>query len=164
MIHGILSKFIQDVYWGDLDVLVIDLPPGTGDILLSLSQLLPITGAIVVSTPQEIATLDAIKAINAFHQLEIPLLGLVENMAGFVSPISNEVHHIFGEGKVQELASRFNSEILISIPLLMDIRIGGDNGIPFAFEKRHESANNFAVLAENVLNQTELFADPFIVD
>lgn len=161
MIHGILSKFIQNVYWGELDVLVVDLPPGTGDILLSLSQLLPITGALVVSTPQEIATLDAIKAINAFYQLEVPLFGLVENMAGFAPPGSNEIYRIFGEGKVQELALRFDTEVLVSIPLIIDIRIGGDSGIPFAFERRHESANDFAVLVEKVLQQTEPIANPF---
>jgi ATP-binding protein involved in chromosome partitioning len=135
MLHGALEKMLHDVLWGELDVLLIDLPPGTGDTPLSLAQLLKIDGALVVCTPQEVAMLDAIKAINAFDQLEIPLLGIIENMAGFYVPETNQVYHIFGQGKAQELASRFNSRVLASIPLVTAIREGGDVGTPCAFYK-----------------------------
>lgn len=133
MLHGTLQKMLQGVAWGELDLLVVDLPPGTGDILLSLSQLLTLTGALVVCTPQEVAMLDAIKAINAFDQLDVPLLGIVENMAGFQVPDTKQVYHIFGQGKAHDLASRFNTQVLASIPLNPMIRQGGDEGIPSAF-------------------------------
>lgn len=133
MLHGTLQKMLQDVAWGELNVLMIDLPPGTGDILLSLSQLLTLTGALVVCTPQEVAMLDTIKAINAFDQLNVPLLGIIENMAGFQVPNTQQVYHIFGQGKAHDLASRFNTQVLASVPLNPIIRQGGDEGIPSAF-------------------------------
>jgi len=141
MLHGILQKMLAQVEWGDLDLLLIDLPPGTGDVPISLSQMLKITGALVVTTPQEVAMLDAIKAINTFYQLEIPLLGIVENMAGFTIP-GGETYHIFGEGKGQELADKFHIPLLGSIPLLPEIRLGGDEGIP--------AAKYFQELAESI--------------
>lgn len=135
MLHGTLKKMLSDVNWGHLDVLLIDLPPGTGDVPISLSQLLHIDGALVVTTPQEVAMLDAIKAINSFNQLKIPLVGIVENMAGFTVPETGETHHIFGEGKALELAYKFETELLGTIPLIPSIRIGGDEGYPAAFQK-----------------------------
>lgn len=132
MLHSTLQKMLHDVEWGDLDLLLVDLPPGTGDVPLTLSQLLPIKGALVVTTPQEVAMLDAIKAINAFEQLNIPLVGIVENMAGFTPPDSSEVYPIFGEGKGRELAERFETTLLSSIPLIPEIRRGGDEGYPSA--------------------------------
>lgn len=132
-IHGMLKKMIENVTWGELDFLFIDLPPGTSDTLLSLSQLLPIKGSVVVCTPQEVAAADALKAINAFFQLDIPLIGIIENMAGFRIPETDQVYHIFGEGKAQELANRFKLPLLASIPLLPAIREGADYGQPFAF-------------------------------
>lgn len=132
MLHGALEKMIQDVSWGELDYLLIDLPPGTGDIPISLAKLLSVAGAIVVTTPQEVAMLDAIKAINSFHQLKIPLIGIIENMAGFTVPETGETYHIFGQGKGVELALRFQTNLLGSIPLLEELRIGGDEGYPSA--------------------------------
>lgn len=132
MLHGILKKMLQDVLWGKLDILLIDLPPGTGDIPLTLSQLLSIDGALVITTPQEVALLDAIKAINSFEQLRIPLVGIIENMAGFTPPGSQETYPIFGEGKGKELARRFETSFLGSIPLIPAIRWGGDEGCPAA--------------------------------
>lgn len=143
MLHGVLQKMLQNAEWGELDLLLIDLPPGTGDVPMSLSQLLKIDGAIVVCTPQEVAILDAIKAINTFHQLEIPLLGLIENMSGFIVPSTGDLYHIFGEGKVQELSERFAVPILGSIPLLMAIRQGSDDGYPAAFHQGNENAGSY---------------------
>jgi len=132
MLHGTLKKLLEGVAWGELDLLLIDLPPGTGDVLLSLSQLLRGTGALIVCTPQEVAMLDAIKAINAFDQLDIPLWGIVENMGGFEIPETKQIFHIFGQGKAEELAIRFNTQLLITIPLISAIRQGGDEGTPCA--------------------------------
>lgn len=132
MLHSTLQKMLHDVEWGELDLLLVDLPPGTGDVPLTLSQLLPIKGALVVTTPQEVAMLDAIKAINAFEQLNIPLVGVIENMAGFTPPESDKVFPIFGEGKGRELAERFETLLLGSIPLVPEIRRGGDEGYPSA--------------------------------
>ena len=151
MLHGILQKMLSDVEWGDLDILLIDLPPGTGDVPLSLSQLMKINGALVVTTPQEVAMLDAIKAINAFHQLDIPLLGIIENMAGFTAPDTQETYHIFGQGKAAELAQRFDSQLLGSIPLIPAIRKGCDEGYPASFHQGDEDAGrHFRSLAETL--------------
>jgi ATP-binding protein involved in chromosome partitioning len=150
MLHATLQKMLQDVLWGELDLLLIDLPPGTGDIPLTLSQLLPITGALVVTTPQEVAMLDAIKAINAFNQLNIPLTGIIENMAGFTPPGSTEIYPIFGEGKGAELAERFETNLLYSIPLIPAIRRGSDEGIPAAAHRGDEQCGvHFHILAQN---------------
>jgi len=155
VLHSALQKMVLEISWGDLDILIIDLPPGTGDIPISLSQLLEIDGAIVVCTPQEVAMLDAIKAINAFDQLGIPLIGVVENMAGFTPPDSNETHHIFGQGKAQELAVRFNTQLLTSIPLITAIRLGSDEGYPAAFHQGNNQAGlPFHDLAKALLNIT----------
>lgn len=148
MLHGTLDKMLTQVCWGELDIMLVDLPPGTGDVLMSLSQQLKVDGALVVTTPQEVAMLDAIKAINAFTQLEIPLIGVVENMAGFTDPATGVVHHLFGEGKGEELANRFHTQLLQRIPLCPDIRVGGDEGRPWT-SSRPES-NPFQGLAAAV--------------
>lgn len=156
LLHGALKKMIEHVVWGDLDYLIIDLPPGTGDVPLSLSQLMKIDGALVVCTPQEVAMLDAIKAINTFHQLDIPLLGVIENMAGFTPPHSEETFHIFGQGKGAELAEKFETVLLGSIPLIPAIRRGSDEGIPAAFHQGDSNVGkHFRDLAKNIINQPE---------
>ncbi len=153
MLHGTLQKMLQDVMWGELDLLLVDLPPGTGDVLLSLSQLLKGEGALVVCTPQEVAMLDAIKAINAFDQLDISLWGIVENMAGFQAPETQQIYHIFGQGKAQELAARFHTQVLISIPLIPEIRQGGDEGIPSALYSTLPAGDLFQNLAKIVIQR-----------
>jgi ATP-binding protein involved in chromosome partitioning len=151
LLHTALQKMIKDIEWGDLDFLLIDLPPGTGDIPISISQLLTVDGAIIVCTPQEVAMVDAIKAINSFDQLSIPLVGIIENMAGFTVPETGEVHHIFGQGKAEELARRCNTRFLGSIPLLTAIRRGGDEGYPVAFHQGDDhSGHHFHQLAEGL--------------
>lgn len=132
LLHGILRKMLMEVEWSPMDFLIVDLPPGTGDVPISLSQLMPVHGALVVTTPQEVAMLDAIKAINSFYQLQIPLLGIIENMSGFTAPDTGVTYPIFGEGKGSELAHRFQVPLLGQIPLLPAIRIGGDEGTPAA--------------------------------
>lgn len=153
MLHGTLQKMIQNVAWGELDFLLIDLPPGTGDVLLSLSQLLKGTGGLIVCTPQEVAMLDAIKAINAFDQLDIPLWGIVENMAGFQIPETNQVFHIFGKGKAQELAMRFHTQVMISLPLISEIRQGGDEGVPCALYSNTPAGLLFNNLASLIIQR-----------
>lgn len=155
ILHSTLQRLLQEVEWGNLDLLLIDLPPGTGDVQLSLAQLLKIDGALIVCTPQEVAMLDAIKAINAFDHLEIPLVGIVENMAGFTVPETGRIFHIFGQGKAQELAARFNTSVLASIPLNPEIRKGGDDGCPSAFHQVHQDAGQiFHTLASQFYQKT----------
>lgn len=143
MLHKMLAKLVQEVAWPCLDFLLIDLPPGTGDIPLSLSQLFKMTGALIVTTPQEVAIRDVVKSINAFDQLEIPLLGLIENFSGYIAPDGSR-HTPFGEGKGEELARNLSIPCLGKIPLKDSIREGGDAGIP------HPAAFNF--VADNLMN------------
>lgn len=150
MLHGILNKLVHEVDWGGLDILLIDLPPGTGDIGISLAQILHVDGALVVTTPQEVAMVDAVKSINSFHQLDIPLMGIIENMAGFKAVETGMVYHIFGQGKAEELAKRFQSRLLYSIPLIPSVRQGGDEGVPSAFHEG-EGKDHFRKLADAFL-------------
>lgn len=128
MLHGAITQFLRDTAWGDLDYLVIDMPPGTGDIALTLSQLVPITGAVVVCTPQKVALLDAIKAIAMFRKVNIPLLGIVENMSGFICPDNNKRYDIFGKGGAKAAATELDVPFLGEIPINMGIRVNGDAG------------------------------------
>ena len=154
LLHGMLRKMLVDVEWSPMDFLIVDLPPGTGDVPMSLSQLMPVHGAIVVTTPQEVAMLDAVKAINSFYQLEIPLLGIIENMAGFTAPDTGITYSIFGEGKGAELAHRFNAPLLAQIPLIPSVRIGGDEGIPSALHSVDGLAGTyFSQLAQNLVSE-----------
>jgi ATP-binding protein involved in chromosome partitioning len=140
MLHGALKQFFSDVDWGDLDFLVIDLPPGTGDVALTMAQSITLTGAVVVSTPQEVAMLDARKAVAMFDQTGIHLLGLVENMAG----------EIFGGGVVQEWGGANGHPFLGSLPLDQAIRISGDSGTPAALSSDDRINGPFIGLAEKV--------------
>ncbi len=130
MIHTAIQQFLRDVEWGELDYLIFDMPPGTGDAQLSLSQVLPLSGAVMVTTPQDVSLLDVRKALAMFRKMNVPLLGVVENMAGFECPHCRHVTSIFGEGGGQRLAEEFGVPILGSIPLDVDTRVGGDTGAP----------------------------------
>lgn len=132
MLHGAVTQFLRDTLWGELDYLIIDMPPGTGDIALSLSQLLPLTGAVVVCTPQEVALLDAVKAIGMFRKVDIPILGMVENMSGFVCPGCNKRYDIFGSGGARATAERLQVPFLGDIPIRVEIRERGDQGCTLA--------------------------------
>jgi len=130
MIHGAIQQLLKDVQWGELDYLIVDLPPGTGDASLSLAQLVPLTGAVIVVTPQDVAIEDGAKAIAMFRKLNVPILGLVENMSSFVCPHCNETIDIFGKGGGQEACQQYEIEFLGDIPIDPRIRIGGDEGAP----------------------------------
>ncbi len=128
MLHGAITQFLRDTDWGELDYLIIDMPPGTGDIALTLSQLLPLSGSVVVCTPQEVALLDAVKAIAMMRKVNIPVLGMVENMSGFVCPGCNKQYDIFGSGGAKKRAEELEVPFLGEIPINVGIRTSGDKG------------------------------------
>jgi ATP-binding protein involved in chromosome partitioning len=132
MLMGALQQMMGQVAWGELDVLIVDLPPGTGDVQLTLSQRYPITGAIVVCTPQDVALIDAVKAIDMFGKLKVPVLGIVENMSAYICPNCGHEAHIFGHGGARAEAERLGLPFLGEIPLDIAIRISGDGGTPVA--------------------------------
>ncbi len=132
MLTSALTQLLFSVDWGDLDVLILDLPPGTGDVQLTLSQKVKLTGALIVSTPQDVALLDAKKAIDMFRKVNTPVLGLVENMSMYVCPQCGHEDHIFGHGGVRAEAEKQNLPFLGEIPLALDIRVSGDAGTPIA--------------------------------
>jgi ATP-binding protein involved in chromosome partitioning len=132
MLMGALQQMLGQVEWGLLDVLIIDLPPGTGDVQLTLCQKTHLTGAIVVSTPQDVALLDARKAIDMFNTLKTPVLGLIENMSTYICPNCGHEAHIFGHGGVQAEATRIGVPFLGALPLDLDTRLAGDAGVPIA--------------------------------
>src|SRR3954470_17455568 len=151
MLHGVVRQFLTDVIWGELDFLVVDMPPGTGDVQLSLAQLVPVQGAVVVTTPQEVAAADVRKAINMFEQVGVPLLGVVENMSYFVCPNCDERHEIFGSGAGEALATQFHTELLARIPLGTEVRESGDAGVPVVLAKpASEQAASFRALADRL--------------
>src|SRR5665213_1939698 len=130
MLHQIIRQFLQQVEWGELDFLLVDLPPGTGDVVISLVQTVPLTGAVVISTPSDVSLQDARKALEMFHQVNVEVLGLVENMSQFTCPHCNEVIDIFSRGGAERLAKQSNIGFLGSIELDPEIRSGGDRGLP----------------------------------
>ncbi|MCK0142401.1 Mrp/NBP35 family ATP-binding protein [Aliiroseovarius sp. F20344] len=132
MLMGALQQMLFQVDWAPLDVLIIDLPPGTGDVQLTLAQKSQITGAIVVSTPQDVALLDARKAIDMFGKVNVPILGLVENMSTYVCPSCGHEAHLFGHGGVRDEAAELGAPFLGEIPLSLDVRLAGDSGTPAA--------------------------------
>jgi len=130
MVMSALEQMLKDVLWGDLDVLVIDMPPGTGDAQLTLSQRAKLAGAVIVSTPQDLALIDARKGLNMFHKVGVPVLGLIENMSYFICPLCGDESHIFGHGGAEAEAKRLGLPFLGKIPLEMDIRATADAGTP----------------------------------
>jgi ATP-binding protein involved in chromosome partitioning len=132
MLMGALQQMLGQVEWGELDVLLVDLPPGTGDVQLTLCQKTQMTGAIVVSTPQDVALLDARKALDMFNTLNTPVLGLIENMSMYICPECGHEAHIFGHGGVAVEAEKIDVPFLGALPLHIDVRLGGDAGTPIA--------------------------------
>ena len=128
MLHGAITQFLRDTDWGPLDFLVIDMPPGTGDIALTLSQILPLTGAVVVCTPQDVALIDAVKAIAMFRKVNIPVLGMIENMSYFLCPGCDKRYDIFGSGGAQRRAAELDVPFLGEVPINIGIRERGDAG------------------------------------
>lgn len=128
MLHGSINQFLSETDWGELDYLIIDMPPGTGDVALTLSQALPLAGAVVVCTPQEVALLDAIKAISMFRKVNIPVLGMVENMSGFLCPDCGKTYDIFGRGGARSKAEELGVPFLGELPIDITLRTAGDQG------------------------------------
>jgi ATP-binding protein involved in chromosome partitioning len=130
MLHSVIQQFLRGVDWGELDYLLIDLPPGTGDVALSLIQTAPLSGAVVVTTPSDVSLEDARKAINMFAQVRVPVLGLVENMSYLIAPGSGERIDVFGHGGGKRTAEKMSVPFLGEIALDPQVRIGGDSGMP----------------------------------
>jgi ATP-binding protein involved in chromosome partitioning len=151
LVHKLLQQFLQDVDWGELDYLVCDLPPGTGDVQLSLSQLIPLGGAVMVTTPQEMSVIDVVKGINMFEKTEVPVLGVVENMAYYLCPSCGHRDEIFSRGGGKRLAQERGLPFLGEIPLDTHIRYGGDSGVPFMIaHPESEHAKVFMKVATDV--------------
>ncbi len=159
VISGIVKQFLIDTNWSDLDYLIVDLPPGTGDIPLTLAQTIPITGILVVTTPQEVASNVAVKAIGMFDKLNVPLLGVVENMSYFECSKCSEKHHIFGKGGAERISEKHNIPFLGAIPLNSGIMEGSDLGKPIMLTQPDSpSAEAFTSTAKNIAAQCSIVA------
>ena len=158
-LSGVIKQFINECIWPELDFLIIDLPPGTGDIQLTLVQSVPVTGSVIVTTPQDVALADAVKATNMFmlDSIKIPVLGIVENMAWFTpAELPENKYFIFGQGGAEMLAKKYKTTVLAQIPLVQAIREGGDAGRPSFLDQDHPHAKNFSDLADKFLRQVAL--------
>ena len=159
MLHSVITQFCHQVEWGNLDYLIVDMPPGTGDVQLSLSQMVPVTGAILVSTPQEVSMQDVRKAYAMFDKVRIPLIGVVENMSYFQPEDSAKKYFIFGEGGGKILAKKFNTELLAQIPLVPAIREGGDSGRPLTIDQPNAPTSlAFLEFAKRVAQKVAIMA------
>jgi ATP-binding protein involved in chromosome partitioning len=166
MVSSALQQLLMQTQWDDLDLLLIDMPPGTGDIQLTLSQKVPVDGAIVVTTPQDIALLDAKKGIEMFRKVDIPVLGIIENMSMHICSNCGHVDPIFGEGGGNKMADQYQTTLLGQLPLAMPIRVQADSGTPIVIaEPESEYASLYKTVAvtvsEVVANQTQAEV-PFI--
>ncbi|PJA97806.1 MAG: iron-sulfur cluster carrier protein ApbC [Ignavibacteriales bacterium CG_4_9_14_3_um_filter_30_11] len=139
MASGAVKQFMTDVEWGELDYLIFDMPPGTGDIQLTLVQTIPLSGAVIVTTPQEVSLIDARKALKMFERVNVPVLGIVENMSYFITPDTQKKYDIFGTGGGSKLSEKFNIPFLGGMPIDPQIRIGGDEGKPIVYDKENKT-------------------------
>lgn len=158
MATGAIKQLLNDADWGELDYLVLDLPPGTGDIHLTIVQTVPVTGAIIVTTPQDIAVADAIKAVSMFkaNKIEVPILGVVENMSWFTpAELPENKYYIFGKGGGEKMAKEYGKNFLGQIPIVQSIREFGDSGKPSVLEQNTPSAIAFLEVAANLIKATE---------
>jgi ATP-binding protein involved in chromosome partitioning len=156
MLHSIIKQFLGSVVWGELDYLVVDLPPGTGDVALSLIQTVPLTGAIVVSTPSDVSLQDARKAIEMFRQMKVDLVGMVENMSYFVCPHCHQETDIFSRGGAEKTASQFGVAYLGAIELDPAIRKAGDGGQPMVLAgEDFAPAKSLYEFARNVVTRVD---------
>lgn len=152
MLAGYFSMLFEQVFWGNLDFLIFDLPPGTGDIQLTMTQKIPLTGAVVVTTPQEIAVADVRRAISMFRKVNVDVFGIIENMSYFTPPdMPDKKYHIFGEGGGQEVADEFAVDLLGQVPLDMEMRDANDGGMPIVLKKPDSPATNeFSELTKRI--------------
>jgi ATP-binding protein involved in chromosome partitioning len=159
ILHGLVKQFLSDVKWGELDYLIVDMPPGTGDVQLSLAQLVPVQGAVLVTTPQDVAIADVRRALRMFETVAIPILGVVENMSYFIAPDTGNRYEIFGAGGGEKLASMYGVPFLGSIPLGIGVREGGDKGVPIVVSQPDSpQAQAFRRVAEEVARQVSIEA------
>jgi ATP-binding protein involved in chromosome partitioning len=159
ILHGLVKQFLSDVRWGELDYLIVDMPPGTGDVQLSLAQLVPVQGAVLVTTPQEVAVADVRRALRMFETVAVPILGVVENMSYFIAPDTGTRYDIFGAGGGERLAAHYHVPYLGAVPLGLDVREGGDSGVPVVVgQPDSPQALAFRHVAEEVARQVSIEA------
>ena len=159
ILHGLVKQFLSDVKWGELDYLIVDMPPGTGDVQLSLAQLVPVQGAVLVTTPQDVAVADVRRALRMFETVAIPILGIIENMSYFIAPDTGTRYNIFGEGGGEKLADMYHVPLLGTIPLGIEVREGGDKGVPVVVSHPDSpEAQAFRHVAEEVARQVSIEA------
>ena len=159
ILHGIVRQFLTDVVWGELDYLIVDMPPGTGDVQLSLAQLVPVQGAVLVTTPQEVSLSDVRRALRMFEQVAVPILGVVENMSYFVAPDTGNRYDIFGKGGGRKLADQYGVPFLGEVPLGMEVRESSDSGTPVVIsDPDSPQAKAFRALSEEVARYVSIEA------
>lgn len=157
MLHGAIQQFFREVKWTDIDYLIIDMPPGTGDVALSLSQSVPVAGAVVVSTPQNVALADTKRAVAMYRKLNIPVIGILENMSHFVCPDCGRESDLFGKGGAEALAVQMSVPFMGAVPLYEPVRRGGDSGVPIVMaEPTSPAAKAFMAAAERVAQQVSI--------
>jgi ATP-binding protein involved in chromosome partitioning len=159
MLHGIVRQFLTDVNWGELDYLIVDMPPGTGDVQLSLAQLVPVQGAVLVTTPQSVSIADVRRAYKMFEQVNVPVLGVIENMSYFLAPDTGTRYNIFGEGGGAAFCDEYALNFLGEVPLGMEVRESGDKGIPVVVSQPDSPQSRaFHKVAEEVARQVSIEA------
>ncbi len=160
MLHGVVRQFLSDVDWGELDYLIVDMPPGTGDVQLSLAQLVPVQGAVLVTTPQKVSLSDVTRALKMFEQVAVPVLGVIENMSYFIPPdMPEKRYNIFGEGGGKDFAETHGIPFLGEVPIGLEVREGGDKGIPVVISNPDSpQAVAFRKTAEEVARQISIEA------
>src|SRR5438477_6809556 len=159
MLHGAIQQFFREVAWRDLDYLIVDMPPGTGDVALSLSQTVPVVGSIVVTTPQQVSLADSLRAVRMYQKLNIPPIGLIENMSYYSCPNCHHESDIFGHGGGERLAEQVDVPFLGRLPIYQPIREGGDSGVPIVVSEPGSAAGRaFALVAERTAAQVSIAA------
>ena len=159
MLHGVIQQFFRQVRWQNIDYLVVDMPPGTGDVALSLSQTVPVSGSVVITTPQTVSVADTRRAIRMYQKLNVPTLGLIENMSHFICPECRHESDIFGKGGGETLATELSVPFLGRIPIYEPIRVGGDTGVPITIgEPNSVAAKAFRAAAERLAAQLSIAA------
>jgi ATP-binding protein involved in chromosome partitioning len=160
MLNGVIRQFLYQVTWGELDYLVVDLPPGTGDAQLTLAQAVPMAGAVIVTTPQNVALSDARRGLKMFQQLKVPVIGIVENMSYFIPPdMPDKRYDIFGSGGGAKAAAELGVPLIGCVPLEMDVREGGDRGIPIVVQSPESaSAKALVEIAKSVAGKVSVAA------
>ncbi|MBC8104344.1 MAG: Mrp/NBP35 family ATP-binding protein [Cytophagales bacterium] len=162
MLSKVVNQFLGEVAWGELDYLLVDLPPGTGDVTMSLSEAIPLTGAVIVMTPQDVASSIAVKSLRAFQKMNVPILGIIENMSYFIAPDTGKSYHIFGHGGGQEAAEELKVPFLGEIPLDIPTRKGGDEGQPVLISQPDSlQATVFREVAGRLAQQISIQARQF---